>query len=322
MGKNQVPANVDLARGTVGGVFQQIRKSNRPADPHSRPAMTSVWGCEIAPQQTKAMLAFIEQQLRPLEQSDNSHAKRFVKCTDERGTVLRVLLCSTAVPHTHHGLVTLLQQHFNAGFAHKDLAKYEIPADRPVSKEQAQCWSDLYWPLTWKGNPNHQDLIAADFDLAAEQAMVERLIECARAAAVPVATIIAEKDSTGVLQVLHCCTDNRSHHPLHHSVMNAIALRALCEKQKRAAGASPADFGYLCHGLRVYTTHEPCIMCAMALVHSRVEQLVYVWLHEAGAIELSHYIGDRTDLNWTFDIWRWIGPGSDLPLACPASVLP
>merc|ERR1712184_40909 len=66
-----------------------------------------------------------------------------------------------------------------------------------------------------------------------------------------------------------------SSHPLHHAVMGAIS--AVTEHTAAQPGEKRprSEEDYLCQDCEVVTTHEPCIMCAMALVHSRVRLVAY-----------------------------------------------
>ena len=139
-----------------------------------------------------------------------------------------------------------------------------------------------------------------------------------------------------------------------HAVERAIAMVA--RKRLRAAGKDPdlldrtlfcdtplTDLekhfyeqdnirpnGYLCVDLDIYTTHEPCVMCSMAILHSRFKRCVFgkrmplTGGLTADAVttkvdkgigftsSLGHGIFWRpSELNWKLLAWEWVEETGD-----------
>jgi tRNA-specific adenosine deaminase 3 len=128
-----------------------------------------------------------------------------------------------------------------------------------------------------------------------------------------------------------------------HAVQRAIAMVA--KKRLRAAGTDPAlldrslfcdspltaveeeyyekdniaSSGYLCVDLDIYLTHEPCLMCSMAILHSRFRRCIFsTRMSRTGGMTsdsvdetplsggLKHGLFWRpTELNWKFLAWEF-----------------
>lgn len=176
----------------------------------------------------------------------------------------------------------------------------------------------------------------------------------------PIGAVVVDRDSRRAPVIVaaagdarwHGCGENRkneSSNVLAHSVMRAIGLIArkrrafekvsqdenkldttrffddmpltptednYYSKEMLAAG------GYLCLGLDIYVTHEPCVMCSMAILHSRFGRLIFRdRLPRTGGIavepsknvvdisstsgSLSYGLFWRPELNWKLLAWQW-----------------
>ncbi|KAF8208840.1 hypothetical protein K438DRAFT_1573795 [Mycena galopus ATCC 62051] len=118
-------------------------------------------------------------------------------------------------------------------------------------------------------------------------------------------------------------------HPLRHAVMNVIRQIAdyrahepesIVEPRAPADGdgdADPNDEGdgddtsrngtnYLLTSQTLFTTHEPCIMCSMALLHSRVKEIVYLLpMQKTGGCGGVTCVPALPGVNHRFTVCRW-----------------
>jgi tRNA-specific adenosine deaminase 3 len=76
---------------------------------------------------------------------------------------------------------------------------------------------------------------------------------------------------------------------------------------------------YLCSGLDIYLTHEPCVCCAMALIHSRFRACVFArrmpgtggLCSEKDNGALGYGLFWRRELNWRAMAFEYIGRRTD-----------
>lgn len=70
-------------------------------------------------------------------------------------------------------------------------------------------------------------------------------------------------------------------------------------------GADGSSKPYLCTGFDCYVVREPCVMCAMALVHSRVRRVIYsVPDPEHGALGSALKLHGQKSLNHHYSVYH------------------
>lgn len=283
--------------------------------------LIDVYVCDIL-DKTKA--SFIVQKIcSSLPLPSLLHLKRVRKSITD-ASQLEIILCLVSsyptLPSTD--LTSIIGSELDEILNH-DMRIAKVPQKPPLTRKQYNE-ALTYWPTLF-----HEDkLIAASlqgslFTEAERTNMtnyMRRAITAAKCAKgvhqVAVGAVIVNPDDDTVIATAY---DNRNIHPLQHACMLCIDLVAReqgggCWNSKADAKLQSVEENteqnvekkgsYLCTGYDLYLTREPCTMCAMALVHSRIRRVVYGCPSPEGALGTVYKLHVQSGLNHHFQVFK------------------
>ncbi|XP_048390039.1 probable inactive tRNA-specific adenosine deaminase-like protein 3 [Stegostoma tigrinum] len=83
-----------------------------------------------------------------------------------------------------------------------------------------------------------------------------------------------------------------------------IGKSLLPSDDRSLRGTTVNGLPYICTGYDLYVSREPCVMCAMALVHSRIRRVFYATPSPDGALGTKYKIHTKKDLNHHYDVFK------------------
>lgn len=197
----------------------------------------------------------------------------------------------------------------------------DVPAVPPSGKEEAALWGAV-WPVNFRPVLGPMEILTPGElrGMLGYARKVEKLA-CDGGGGVPVAALFVNPVSGAVVAsaVDRSCRGERNgsgkslpHTRLAHAVMECIAAFAVPHADSARARADQdatalrrdSSEQYLCTGLDCYVSREPCVMCAMALVHSRIRRVVSLApnMEEVGGLSVAQ-IHREPALNHRYDAY-------------------
>lgn len=310
MNKNFLNKNfkIDLENGIVEDVLQLIKIK----DIKTENSLIKVWVCRIKKSESKIYLEIINKYIIPFDLYNFIHLKRIRKYNDDS---LEIIICSFNFFDSQLELENFIKEHSCNKVKNVYAHSTNVSIDSPETKEMSLILSNKYWPLNWKGNPYTYFFKCLSFDIKYEHEMIRKLLSIfehilKKKKDVILVSIITNQNKSKKNKIISVTYNKNSSGPFDHSILKGIEKVSVIEKKKRNhffKNKQNNDNNYLCNDLIIYTTHEPCVMCCMALVLSRIHRIIYMKeIPGSGGFESNFHLGSRSDLNKKFEIWKWI----------------
>lgn len=280
----------------------------------------NIWGISIDPRDSKHVVNFIKDNIQDNDPMSFLHMKRFKKDSDHER--LSVIICSYDYIDNQEDFDQIMAK---ANFKYEQiLNKIQIPRSGPSTRVLSLEWSKKYWPLVWRGNPNDQILNGYIIDIKTINMYLNEITTIAQNIfetnkSLPIVTAFVNPlTKESIISIDH--RHDRS--LIDHSIM--IGIRQVASKEKEARGCNGnntdnlSSDSYLCLNFDVYTTHEPCSMCSMALIHSRIKRCIFIKaMDKTGCLKPtsgdSYCMCNNKSLNSKYETFQWIGDEYNLP---------
>ncbi|KAG1650598.1 putative inactive tRNA-specific adenosine deaminase-like protein 3 [Nymphon striatum] len=243
------------------------------------------------------------------------HLKRVKRTADEK---FHVLICEAKNFDEDNFSEFLLKYGIDATGFSNEVWTEKVAIEAPFTRHQYEA-SKKFWPVSFHENKYIEKLVTGSIfkesDVILHENFMWKAIEMAKEAqscgSEPVGAVIVDPNSTPPILIV--AKDNRQKHPLKHATMVAIDKIAALQgggawvdsSEKSQEETKSNNVPYLCTNYVIYVTREPCLMCSMALLHSRIFRVFYGVSNPAkGGLESLYKLQHLKGLNHHFEVFK------------------